>query len=89
MWTASVWSLSFSVISSQSRQRRRIRLPYPQRRADGYQHEPVQLLPLPLRARVQACLGDAGLAELAQLHPLLVIEERARVGHDLPRLAAE
>ena len=87
MWTASVLSLSFSVINSQSRQRRRICLAYPQRGADRYEHEPIQLLSLALRTRVQAFLGDAGLAQLAQLYPLLVIEERPRRGNHLPSLA--
>ena len=55
-----------------------IRLPYPQRRADADQHEPVQLLPLAHGAGVESGFGNARLAQLAQLDPLLMVEERAR-----------
>jgi hypothetical protein len=44
----------------------------------GTSRLPIQLLPLPLRTRVQALFGGARLGELAHLHPLFVIQERPR-----------
>src|SRR5436305_1870978 len=50
-----------------------IGLAYPQCRSDRYQQKPVQLLTLPLAARVLIGFVDAGLAQLAHLDPLLVV----------------
>src|SRR5436190_1282257 len=66
-----------------------IRLPHPQRRPYGDQHEPVKFLPLPYGAGVKAWLADAGLGKFANRDPLLVIEKWTWRRHDFPRLTAE